>query len=92
MSGIIDEKTKLPLGLVISIFVLFAGMIGTSATSHYRLTQLERDWESTRAVMAKAKDDYQAQELKVQRLDLTLSNIDKKLDSIEKKIDRMERK
>jgi hypothetical protein len=44
MSGIIDEKTKLPLGLVVSIFVLFAGMIGTGATSHYRLTQLEKDW------------------------------------------------
>ena len=92
MSGIIDEKTKLPLGLVVSIFVLFAGMIGTGATSHYRLTQLEKDWQQTRASMARARDDYQTQELKVQRLDLTLGNIEKKLDSIEKKLDRLELK
>lgn len=88
----IDEKTKLPLSLVIALVTAFVSIAGTAAVSHYRLSQLEKEWDQFKIEQTESTKVSQQQELKLQRLDLTLDNIKENLESINRKLDRMEKK
>lgn len=88
----IDEKTKIPLSLVITIVVLAVSVASTAAVSHFRLTNLEKEWEEAKIREAKSLESRQANDLRVQKLELTLDGIKDTVEKIDRKIDRLERK
>ena len=88
----INEKTKLPLSLVITIVTLAVGLAFNIGVSHLRLQNLEKQWDQFRGSSMTTQTKRQDMEMKIQRLDITLDNINKRLESIDRKLDRMERK
>ena len=88
----INEKTKLPLSLVITIVTLAVGLAFNIGVSHFRLQNLEKQQDQFRSSSLTTQTKRQDMEMKIQRLDITLDNINKRLESIDRKLDRMERK
>lgn len=86
----ISEKTKIPLGWAMTIVTTLSGVIGTGAVSHYRLNMLERSWEDYQHAAELKSDTDRAQELKIQKLEITLQGIDTALNRIDARLERME--
>jgi len=88
----ISEKTRIPLGWAMTIMTTLSGVIGTGAVSHYRLNALEKSWDSYQHAAEMKSDTDRAQELKIQKLEITLQGIDTALNRIDARLERMENK
>lgn len=86
----INEKTKIPLGWALSILGSISGVIATGAIAHYRLNVLERDWMTFQSSFDSKSEVDQAQELKIQKLEIMLGSIGASLERIENKLERLE--
>ena len=90
MSHELNDKTKIPLGWAITILMSISGVIGSAAVAHYRLARLEADWALYQKGMEAKTEIDRAQELKIQRLEITLQSIEVFLSRIDAKLERME--
>ena len=86
----ISEKTRIPLVWAVTIMMSLSGVISTSAVAHFRLKALEKSWEEYKAGEASKNFTDQAQELKIQKLDITLEGIRTSLNRIDARLERIE--
>lgn len=85
MPSLIDEKTRMPLGLVLGVVVGLLSIAATAATAHYRLGAVEEQQEAQDTKIEQLRDRDHDSDKRMQR-------VEDKLDSVGQSLRRIERK
>jgi len=91
-TGLIDEKTRVPLGIVIGLLVSIGGTVFSAGVSHARLLAIEREVDVYRAETKRKDNEMADQAMKTQRLEIILSSMNDQLKEISRKLERMEKR